>query len=174
MDSGAAQARVAELLEMMRSGMQTVERTQRQWAQLTASASAEEDRVTVTVNADGVIIDLRFAPEADELTLDELAQAVVSATQDAARQVKQDGERVRTGMRERLWAEQAALPRMPEIVAKMPEVLARLPKPPEVSTARPGTEQRRAAADAARDRVFPHAQPMADPRPDNGVDEPGW
>jgi hypothetical protein len=45
----------------------------------------------VTVNARGVVMDVRFAADATELSLDEIASALVAAAQDAADEVVRRG-----------------------------------------------------------------------------------
>ncbi|CAM4113430.1 YbaB/EbfC family nucleoid-associated protein [Nocardia ninae] len=56
---------------------------QEQRARLFATASAEGRRVTVAVNADGVLIDLQFSGAIADLGYEEIAEAIVAASRAA-------------------------------------------------------------------------------------------
>lgn len=67
--------------------MAQVAQVQDECAQLVATGWARRRAVRVTVNADGVAIDIKFGAGANELTHDELAAAVTEASQQAVRDV---------------------------------------------------------------------------------------
>jgi hypothetical protein len=71
--------------------MEAVAQARQERATLTASVSREDGRVAVTVNAQGVVVDVRFTADATELSLDEIASALVEAAQDAADDVVRRG-----------------------------------------------------------------------------------
>ncbi|MGC4994620.1 YbaB/EbfC family nucleoid-associated protein [Nocardia salmonicida] len=56
---------------------------QNQRARLYATGAAEGRRILVAVNADGVMIDLKFAPGVSELEYDEIAAAITAASRVA-------------------------------------------------------------------------------------------
>jgi DNA-binding protein YbaB len=82
---------VEALVIDIRAEMEALARARRERVALTASASREGGRVAVTVNARGVLVDVRFAADATELSLDELAGVLVGAAQDAADDVVRRG-----------------------------------------------------------------------------------
>ncbi|MFI5779347.1 YbaB/EbfC family nucleoid-associated protein [Nocardia sp. NPDC051570] len=67
-----------------------ITRLQQQRTTLMGVGATERRRVTVTVNADGIAIDIRFSPDIGDLDYDEIAAAVTEASQlavaDVARQ----------------------------------------------------------------------------------------
>ncbi|MET7768249.1 YbaB/EbfC family nucleoid-associated protein [Nocardia sp. NPDC005366] len=73
---GDFQARIAE-----------VARLQEECAQLTSTRSAERRRVRVTVNADGIVIDVKFSSDIGDLGYDEIAAAVTKASRAAVRDI---------------------------------------------------------------------------------------
>ncbi|WP_232236408.1 YbaB/EbfC family nucleoid-associated protein [Nocardia sp. BMG51109] len=54
---------------------------------LTASAAACDNRITVTVNADGVLIETKFSGDVVDLSYAEVAEALPLAVRAAAREV---------------------------------------------------------------------------------------
>ncbi|WP_067711932.1 YbaB/EbfC family nucleoid-associated protein [Nocardia yamanashiensis] len=140
-----AKAQLADLIEMVKGGMTAVARAQEQRARLTATAHAAGRRVTITVNADCIVIKTEFSDAVDDLTYAEIATAVTTATQDAAAQVQQQAAQIM----EELEREQAQIPTITEFFPEMPDIKAMLPTPPKVSTAPPDARERR--LDAAED-----------------------
>ncbi|QVI21912.1 YbaB/EbfC family nucleoid-associated protein [Nocardia tengchongensis] len=132
MTNEAAKAQLADLAEMVQGSFAALARAQRDRARLTASARAGGRRVTVTVNADGVVIKIEFSDDIDALTYSEIAAAVTSAAQEAAVEVKQKSQEILA----ELQAEKAKIPALSEIFPLMPDIQAMMPTPPEVSMAR--------------------------------------
>ncbi|MRH89362.1 hypothetical protein GFY24_18230 [Nocardia sp. SYP-A9097] len=64
-----------------------VARLQAECAQLMATGTAERRRVRVTVNADGIAIDIKFAADIGDLSYDEIAAAVSAASRAAVLEV---------------------------------------------------------------------------------------
>lgn len=62
-------------------------RLYRECAKLTATGTAERRRVSVTVNADGIAIDVRFGTGIGDLSYDEIAAAVTRASREAVAEV---------------------------------------------------------------------------------------
>ncbi|MGF6882747.1 DNA-binding protein YbaB [Nocardia sp. GAS34] len=85
-----------------RAQVAEIARLRQERAQLTATATAAHRRVSVTVNADGIAIDVRFSGAIDDLSYDEIADAVTEASrqavadmarQKAGRSISVDAER---------------------------------------------------------------------------------
>lgn len=74
---------VAEFQEKMAQ----VARIQADCAQLVATGWAQRRRVRVTVNADGIAVDIKFGAGVSELTYDEIAAAVTEASQQAVLEI---------------------------------------------------------------------------------------
>jgi DNA-binding protein YbaB len=70
-------------IEDFQSTVAEIARLQQERARLTATATAARRRVSVTVNADGIAIDIRFSGDIGELSYDEIAAAVTEASQHA-------------------------------------------------------------------------------------------
>jgi DNA-binding protein YbaB len=68
-------------------GMADIVRLQKARALLIATGTAERRRVAVTVNADGILIDIRFSSGISDLVYDEIAEAIVEASRQAVAEV---------------------------------------------------------------------------------------
>ncbi|MBF6171423.1 YbaB/EbfC family nucleoid-associated protein [Nocardia blacklockiae] len=116
----------ATLLEGLDQQLRGIAEFQRERARLTASVTACDKRIRVTVNADGLLIDTEFAEDVSDLTYDEIAAAMTSAVQAAAAQVQ---ERCRELM-EPLRLRRARLPKLSDIIEGAPDLGAVLPPAP--------------------------------------------
>ncbi|WP_068062654.1 YbaB/EbfC family nucleoid-associated protein [Nocardia xishanensis] len=67
--------------------MAQVAQVQAECAQLVATGWAQRRRVRVTVNADGIAVDIKFGAGVNELSYDEIAAAVTEASQQAVREI---------------------------------------------------------------------------------------
>jgi hypothetical protein len=159
----AAESRVAELLEVVKTSMESIARAQQRRALLTAAGYSHDRRVRVVVNADNVVIETGF-DDVDELTVDELADAVTAAAQRAAAEIARMTAELKTSM----LAEQSALPAFSEVVEQLPDVLNLLPEPPEVSTDPPDSAGRAAAGARVAGPDHPEAEPG------RGATETSW
>ena len=82
-----------EKLEQYRARLDEINRLQQERTGLMGVGTAERRRVTVTVNADGVTIDVRFSSDVDDLDYDEIAAAITEASRSAVADVaKQTAE----------------------------------------------------------------------------------
>ncbi|MCX4093043.1 YbaB/EbfC family nucleoid-associated protein [Nocardia sp. alder85J] len=145
MSNEMAKARLADLMDTVRTGIESIARTQQEQARLTATATAAGKRVTVTVNAQGVVVEVRFSDDVADLTYPEIARAVTAATQTAAAEV----QRRTREMLDRLRADQSQMPRLSEFLGGIPDVLDLMPSPPEVSTAPPKAHARTETGDGS-------------------------
>ena len=78
---------MATVLGELQEQMRATAEVHRRRADLTATASRHDGRVTVTVDADGVLLDVAFSDTVDDLSDAAIARAVTAATQQAAREV---------------------------------------------------------------------------------------
>ncbi|MRH93189.1 YbaB/EbfC family DNA-binding protein [Nocardia sp. SYP-A9097] len=138
MANEVAKEQLAELVELVQGGMSAMARAQQERARLTATAHAAGRRVTITVNADCIVIKTEFSSDIDDLTYSEIAAAVTAATQDAAAQVQQKAQEIVDAVHQ----EQARIPALSEFFPAMPDIRTMIPTPPVVSTAPPGSPDR--------------------------------
>ncbi|RDI68219.1 YbaB/EbfC family nucleoid-associated protein [Nocardia pseudobrasiliensis] len=133
------QADAAMMLEALSEQMRGIAEIQRDRARLTATATACDKRISVTVNADGILIETRFADDISDLSYGEIAAAVTQAVQAAAKNVSQQGHRLMEPLRER----KDRLPHLSDLVEGMPDFRSVIPAPQPVSTAPPNSPERR-------------------------------
>lgn len=137
-------ADAAMMLEAMSEQMQGLARVQRDRARLMATVTACDKRIAVTVNADGILIETRFADDIGDLSYSEIAAAITEAVQGAAKKVSEQGRLLMEPLREH----KARLPHLSELIEGMPDISSVMPVPPVVSTAPPNSAERRDDADA--------------------------
>ncbi|WP_040804431.1 YbaB/EbfC family nucleoid-associated protein [Nocardia concava] len=138
-----ARADFTDILEDFRDQMRNITQLQQQRAALTASASVRGKRVTVTVNADGTLIETKFGSGIEDLDYQEIAKAVTEAAQQACAEVARRGREVMAPVSQN----RNRLPKLAELVPDMPDLARELqiPEPPVVSTAPPKSPERHAA-----------------------------
>jgi DNA-binding protein YbaB len=102
--------RLSTMIDGFAEHLERVKQAQQQRVQLVVEAHAAGERVTVQVNADGALVDLRFAEDIDELDYAEIATAVLMAAREAAAMA---AERVRKLLAP-LQARPAAVPTIAE------------------------------------------------------------
>ncbi|MFG1794408.1 YbaB/EbfC family nucleoid-associated protein [Nocardia sp. NPDC049149] len=139
-----AKAELASVWEEVQRQFRSIAQIQQARAELTASATVRK-RVTVTVNADGTIIDTKFGPGIEELTFPEIAKAVTAAAQQACAEVGRKAQELMAPLQER----RARLPKVSDLIEGMPDFRGDQPVEPEVPLAPPGSAQRQDAADNA-------------------------
>src|SRR5437660_1298469 len=118
-----AKAHMAEVMAAFDDQMALVADLQKRRTQLVASGSARGKRVTVTVNADGTVIETKFTADVSDLSYAELARAMTEAAQQAAAELA----RKRTELMRPLTAARARLPKLTEIAEGMPDLTPRIP-----------------------------------------------
>ncbi|MGW4841656.1 YbaB/EbfC family nucleoid-associated protein [Nocardia brasiliensis] len=145
-------ADAAMMMEAMSEQMQGLAKLQRDRARLTATVTACDKRITVTVNADGILIETKFADDIGDLTHSEIAGAMTEAVQAAAKKVHEQGRLLMEPLRER----KARLPHLSDLIDGVPDTRSMIPTPPVVSTAPPNSPERRYDDEGT---VFGDAQP---------------
>ncbi|MFB8002137.1 YbaB/EbfC family nucleoid-associated protein [Nocardia sp. NPDC056000] len=131
---------LSDILEGFADQMRTITQLQRERAALTASASVRQKRVTVTVNAEGTVIETKFNSEIADLDYPEIAKAITEAAQQAAAEVAQRGRDILAPVSQN----RNRLPKLSDLVPGMPDLSRelRIPEPPVVSTAPPKSPER--------------------------------
>ncbi|MFQ6395308.1 YbaB/EbfC family nucleoid-associated protein [Nocardia sp. KC 131] len=136
-------SQLADLLEGFQEQMGEITRIQQRTAAVVATGEAEQRRVTVCLNAEGTVIETRFADDIGDLDYEEIAAAVTAAAQAA----KADLSRQLAEIHGPLLEQRARLPKLTDIVTDMPDLGGYTPVAPKVSAAPPGSVERRTEED---------------------------
>ncbi|GAB2669520.1 YbaB/EbfC family nucleoid-associated protein [Nocardia goodfellowii] len=131
-----AKAELAHVLEEVQEQFKDIARIQQARATLTASATVRK-LVTVTVNANGVVIDTKFGPHAEGAGLSELAKAMTEAAQQAVTEVNKLGMELMAPVQER----QARLPKLTDLLDGFAEIKPQAPVAPPVTMVPPGAAE---------------------------------
>ena len=75
---------VRVMMEAFAEQMSGIAEIQRNRSRLTATVTACDKRITVTVNADGILIGTKFADDIKDLTYEEIATAMTQSVQAAS------------------------------------------------------------------------------------------
>ncbi|MGY0496972.1 YbaB/EbfC family nucleoid-associated protein [Nocardia sp. FBN12] len=126
-------ADMATMLDGLGEQFRGIAELQKERALLTATATACDKRIEVTVNADGLLIATKFADDVLELSLEEIATNLTAAVQSAAADVAARGKDLMTPLLER----RDALPKLSEIIEGAPDLGAMLPTAPAPPTVPP-------------------------------------
>ncbi|WP_036498225.1 YbaB/EbfC family nucleoid-associated protein [Nocardia aobensis] len=132
-------AELAGIIGEAQQQLRVIAEIQRDRAELTGTASVRKNRVTVSVNADGTVIETKFGAGIEDLSYSEIARAVTEAAQQASKNLAQRHRELTAPLRER----RARLPKLTDLIEDMPDV--RLPTAPEPSLAPPDSPERTAA-----------------------------
>ncbi|MFB8277354.1 YbaB/EbfC family nucleoid-associated protein [Nocardia colli] len=132
-------ADAAMMLEALHEQMLGIAKIQRDRSRLTATATACDKRITVTVNADGILIDTKFADDIGDLTHTEIAEAMTEVVQEAARRVTQQAGLLMEPLRER----KSQLPKLSDLIEDAPDLGSAMPVAPPASFAPPNSPERR-------------------------------
>lgn len=138
MANEAAHSQLEDLADTVRAGMATIARAQQEQSQLTATATAAAGRVSVVVNAENVVIQVRFSDNIDDLSYPEIARAVTTAAQDAAAAMHRKTKELLDTLR----ADTARIPRLSEYLPGMPDVQDMIPEPPRAPVTPPSARKR--------------------------------
>lgn len=159
MSSDNGEAEAASILDGLTAQLREIAEASQQRVQLMANGTAAGGRVTVTVNADGVVIATKFSGDIGDLTYEEIAKAVTTAAQKAAEDVLRQSRELLQPYRDR----RATMPRLSDLIEGLPDVGALAPTaPPPASLAPPN----------ARERLAQYTEPA--PRFSNAVDYDDW
>ncbi|MEU6580736.1 YbaB/EbfC family nucleoid-associated protein [Nocardia sp. NPDC046763] len=139
MSNERQKAELADILEGFGEQMRLITQLQCERAALTASVTVRK-RVTVTVNADGTVIETKFHSDIEDLDYPEIAKAVTEAAQQAAAEVARRSRDIMAPVSQN----RKRLPTLADLVPGMPDLSKALaiPEPPVVSTAPPKSAER--------------------------------
>lgn len=160
-------AELHAVIEQVGQQFRTIARIQRDRADLTASATVRK-RVTVTVNADGMVIETKFAGNIDDLEYSEIAKAVTEAAQLAGAEVARKGQ----ALMEPLNDQRARMPKLSDLIDGMPDFAANPPEPVPASTAPPSAPGRTVPDSAMEFDDVEVVRPES--ARDRGVTDSGW
>lgn len=164
-----AKRELAELLTAFDQQVRTIADIHEHRARLTASGTACRKRVTVTVNAEGTVIETRFASDIAELGYADIARGVTEAAQQAAAEMsRKTAELMRP-----LTDQRARMPKLSDLIEGMPDLTARVPPRPPVSTAPPGAPEWRPDTDGSALR-FSDVEEIDRTETRRGVTDSGW
>jgi DNA-binding protein YbaB len=104
--------------------LERVKQAQEQRARIVVETHAASDRVTVKVNADGALVDVRFSDDINELDYDEIAAAVLTAGREAAATAAERVRKLIAPLQQR----PASIPTIAELIEDIPELRARVPR----------------------------------------------
>ncbi len=114
------------MLDGLNEQMRGIAEIQLKRSKLTATATACEERIIVTVNADGLLIRTEFADDIADLTYDEIAEGMTEAVQKAAGEADARGRELMAPLRER----KSKLPKLSDIIEGAPDLGSRIPVAP--------------------------------------------
>lgn len=167
-DNEMSMARLTDLFDSVQAGMKSIETLQQKWALLTATGSAAHKRVTVSINAEGEVIETLFSGDIADLSYDEIAKAVTEAARAAMAELRRKTE----ALRESLQESTARIPALSELAPGALDVMGLVPEPPQVSTAPPGAPERLAAESEAME--FFDTEQVDSNATQSGVTGPSW
>ncbi len=139
MSNERLQADAAMMMEAFAEQMSGIAEIQRNRSRLTATVTACDKRISVTVNADGILIETKFADDIKDLTYEEIAIAMTQSVQAASAKVQKMARELMEPLRER----KDRLPRLSELLEGAPDLGEMMPLVPPASTAPPDAPERR-------------------------------
>ncbi|WP_405167250.1 YbaB/EbfC family nucleoid-associated protein [Nocardia sp. NBC_01499] len=157
-------------MDEVQSQLRTIAQLQHQRLALIGKASERGGRVTVTVNADGVLIDLKFGRGVEDLEYAELARAILKATQDATADVTRRTEELMAPIQQ----DRARLPKLSDLVEGMPDISSMMPTVERAPRSKPDAPDRAAALDDPG-MIFDNVETVDRAKPTKpGVTDSGW
>ncbi|MBF6327541.1 YbaB/EbfC family nucleoid-associated protein [Nocardia transvalensis] len=154
---------MASILDDVQQQLRTIARIQQERTRLLATVTVRR-RVTVTVNAEGTVVETRFGPDIEDLSYPEIAAAFTEAAQRAAAEVARKGRELMMPLHD----QRARLPRLSDLIEGMPDF--DMPSAPPVSTAPPS--ERRGDAEAGRFTDVEAVEPVGERG--RGITDSSW
>ncbi len=135
-----------ELMRALQGTLESMQRAYRKIAALTATASAADGRMTVCVNAEGVVIDCRLSDDIGDLTFDEIGEAFTRAAQQASQDVRRRSGDLLAPVQQSV--DEKLVGYDDDFFPGLSEFIDSLPKRGTISTAPPGAVDRDSAPDS--------------------------
>jgi len=126
-----ARTEMASVLDQVQQQLRTIAQVHQERTGIVGAATARR-YVTVSVDADGRVIETKFGAGVEELTYGDIAKAVTEATQRAAC----DAQRRADELMEPVQQQRARLPQLTDLIDGMPDPDMELPTEPEVAMVR--------------------------------------
>ncbi|MEV0762958.1 YbaB/EbfC family nucleoid-associated protein [Nocardia sp. NPDC050435] len=156
---------ISGVMEEFRTRIREIAEMQQQRVKLTATATTKDRQISVTVNANGVVIQTKFGSGIDEYSYDDIAKAITRLAQQAAEDVFGQSKEVMAPLAE----ERARLPKLSDVIPGMPDFQSEIPMEPPVSVAPPG------AAEREDELVFTDVERLEEkPETGKGVTDSVW
>ncbi|MGI5219434.1 YbaB/EbfC family nucleoid-associated protein [Nocardia sp. CA-290969] len=115
MPNEQVKSQLAAALDGAQEQIRALTRIQQERAVLTARAQARGKKVTVTVNADNVVVDVEFAGDIADLGYSEIARAVVEAARKASAEISRKSAELMTPFE----AQRAGMPKLTDLLAQL-------------------------------------------------------
>lgn len=138
MTNERARADLAAVFDGVQTQLRMVAQVQRDRAELLGTATVLKGRVSVTVNAASVVVETRFGPGAENLSLSALARAVTDAAQRAAEDLNRKNQELMAPLR----SHRARMPNLSDLIEGMPDLRAEFGEMPKPSLAQPNSPGR--------------------------------
>jgi DNA-binding protein YbaB len=122
MSDDEARERLSTVIDGFAEHLERVKKAQDERAQIVVAAHAANDRVTVKVNADGALVDVRFSDDIIDLDYDEIAAAVLTAARQATAIAADRVQQLIVPLQKR----PTAIPTIAELIEDIPELRARV------------------------------------------------
>ncbi|WP_019929691.1 YbaB/EbfC family nucleoid-associated protein [Nocardia sp. BMG111209] len=158
---------LAGLLDEFRVQMHAIADIHRKRAELLADGTGGGRRVTVTVNADGVVVETKFSADILELEPSDIARAVTEAAQAAAAEMARKNSEIMAPLHD----SRARVPKLSDLIVGLPDVEDMVPAPQPISTAPPAARER--LRHNVEEQPFSDVEYL-DPRPRGTVDDTNW
>jgi hypothetical protein len=137
MSNEHAKAELAAILNGVQDQLRTIADIHTARAELLSTASVLNNRVTITLNADGTVVETKFGAGIEDLSYAEIARAVTDAAQRAAADLARRNKELMAPLQEK----RARMPKLSDMIEGLSEL--KLPQAPEPSLAPPGSPERR-------------------------------
>lgn len=151
MTAGFGPKEFPSLMDDVQATLENLGRMQQERLNLVGRATVRRGRVAATVNADGVLVDLKFGRDASDLDYPELARAVIEAVQQATEDVGRKTKELMAPVME----QKARLPKLSDLIPGMPDLSDRKPTRERAPLAKPVPAHRE--ADAPEEESAPMA-----------------
>lgn len=150
-------ADAAQMLADMQKAFGAMADVRKRREALTASAGMERGRITVVVDASGVIVETRYSDDIDDLSYGEIARATVQAAQRAAAEASAETEELMAPLR----ALRARVPGLLGMVPGLPDLREEMPSPRKASLLSPAMRENETVGlefeDAVEYELGPHS-----------------
>ncbi|MFE3956885.1 YbaB/EbfC family nucleoid-associated protein [Nocardia sp. NPDC059091] len=169
MTNEQAKADLAGLLDEFQVQMHAIADINRKRTELMASGTGGYKRVTVTVNADGVVIETKFSEDILDLEPYEIAKAVTEAAQAATAEMARKNEDLMAPLRD----SRARIPKLSDLIVGLPATEDMVPEPLPISTAPPGSPERLHPTNEHLEMSFSDVE-YIDLEPRSNIAAPEW